>query len=43
MWGGAHKLISFIVFLHVLKAHRIEAKTKSGTFLAEICGRAPNE
>ena len=39
--GGAHKLISFIMFLHVLKASVSTGskKAKRGTFLAESCGR----
>ena len=42
-YGRAHKLISFIVFYTFWRPlHRMEAKTRSGTFLAASCGRAWN-
>ena len=38
--GGAHHKV-FFVFLHMWRLlHRMEAKIKSGTFLAESCVRA---
>ena len=42
--GGVHIFVSFIVFLPRFEGFciELEAKTKSGSFLAESCGRAWN-